>query len=37
MANFGTMQANQKNPQGGFDFFESKPAANTTSGGGDLI
>ena len=37
MANFGTMQANQKNPQGGFDFFESKPAANTTNGGGDLI
>lgn len=36
MQNFGTMQANQKNPQSNLDFF-SKPAANTSSGGGDLI
>ena len=36
MQNFGTMQANQKNPQSNLDFF-AKPAANTSSGGGDLI
>ena len=37
MANFGTMQANQKNAQGNLDFFAQKPAANTSSGNGDLI
>lgn len=36
MANFGTMQANQKNPQSNLDFFGEKPA-NKTSTGNDLI
>jgi len=31
MSNFGTMQAGSSQNQGGFDFFESKPAAKSTS------
>lgn len=37
MSNFGTMQAGSSQNQGGFDFFESKPAAKSTSNQNNLI
>ena len=37
MNNFGTMQANQKAPQGNLDFFESKPATTQVNKDSSLL
>ena len=37
MSSFGTMQAGSSQNQGGFDFFESKPVAKSTTNENNLI